>query len=128
MTHFQNKMGGANSIMGGMMQGVFQGGGIPGLSAAAAPPPTAPDAAAGGSFRQRPPMRRPTESAMPAAAATATVPPPSTHMESEIAQLREERAVLQAQLRQQATSFSSPFVVMSQVDGGRRNGPHIEML
>ena len=121
MHHVSHKLGGDVSPSGG-----GGGGGLAGLfsmftgapATGAAPPPPAPpaDMAGGGSFSQRPPMRRPTT-------ASSTPPPEATQthdhkMAAEMEELRAERAMLQAQLRKQA-SFTQPFVVMS----SSRTGP-----
>jgi len=119
--HFQHKMGANPADSGGMFGGLGnimnmfsgKGGGAP-------PPPPPP---AEGLFTQRPTMRRPTPRQPSPPSSPPPSPPINKEMNEEINSLRSERAVLQAQLRAQAASFASPFVVQR-----RGGGPSIEEL
>jgi hypothetical protein len=160
--HFQHKMGAnpqANSggVMGGFgnIMNMFGGGGGGGLgmgSGGMRPSPPAPSpetTSTGGSFTKRPPMRRPNAPSFfnESSPSPSPPPPPPPHPNIDatanetINALREERAVLQAQLRQQAVSGSPPsfaegptpsFVVMPEFvishPHHSPDGPHIEEL
>lgn len=142
MFHFQHKMGAdpakSKGIFGGLgnIMSMFSGarsGSTPTGPGRQGVPETA------GSFSERPTMRRPV---MRPPDTASFVPPPRTEpppvppytdaMNEEINSLRRERAVLQAQLRKQASSFASPFVVVSSSGSGTganaRGGPEIEEL